>query len=169
MPKRGYADVVDPTKIPLQEKIGRNKEKLAESDRRNLAEQVRQDEAAIEAAKSQEGQLRTASVDISHTKTRMERNKMILQRDDDLTPKSDNAKNHLYGRLKEIEAAIVPKMPTKREMWPKTGSAEAQQAVRHNIKFQEQYADQCKEWQDIKKKLEPDDPYAQSLELIRPD
>lgn len=168
--KREAARNMDPTKsMPLEEKIGRGTEKLAESDKRSLREQIRQDEESLAAANSPEGKLRTATVDVNEIKRRLERNKMIVGRDDDLTPKSGTERDRLAARAKELETLLVKEMPSKREMWPKQGSVEAQQAIRHNQRFQANYSDQCREWQDIQRKLNPDDPYAQSLELIRPD
>lgn len=167
MPKRGYADVVekDPTKAMSQEeKIGRNTEKLAEPDRRSLQIQVAEAEEELRAQKE-----RDPGADVSALRKQIEHKKMILQHDDDLGPKSDGASNRLLARSREIEEILKKNMPTKREMWPKIGSPEAQQAVRHNLKFQENYGDLCREWQGIQNKLNPDDPQAQSLELIRPD
>lgn len=165
MAKKGYADVLDPTKsVSREEKIGRITQKLNESDRRSLQNQVAQDEEAIRASQDL-----GSPGDSSEARKRIAQNKMILQRDDDLTPKTDGQSNRLYARAKEIEGVLIKNMPTKREMWPKPGSAEASQAVRHNLKFQDQYSGLCQEWQDIQNKLNPDDPNAQSLELIRPD
>ena len=166
MPKRGYGDVLDPTKKQrvVEEKIGRTEEKLGESERRSLGLQVAQQEEDLRAQLDL-----NKDSDVSELKRQIDHKKMILQRDDDLTPKSANASNRLSSRAKEIEAILKSKMPTKREMWPKIGSPEAQQAVRHNLSFQSNYDGLCREWQDIQRKLNPDDPYAQSLELIRPD
>lgn len=169
MPRKSFDDVLerprDPTKrVPVQEKIGRTVEKLGESERRSLADQIRAREEEILAKKDL-----SPDADVSDMKREIDHKKMILQRDDDLTPKSDTQRDRLMARAKEIESVIISKMPTKREMWPKTGSVEASQAVRHNLKFQEDYDGVCKEWQDIQKKLEPEDPNAPSLERIRPD
>jgi hypothetical protein len=167
MAKRGYADVLqkDPTKsAPAQEKIGRTNQKLTESDRRSLAEQIARREEEILAKKDM-----NSDADVSEMKRDIEHKKMILQHDDDLTPKSDSQRDRLAMRAKEIADVLKEKMPTHREMWPKSGSVEASRAVRHNLQFQEKYGELCREWQDIQNKLNPDDPNAQSLELIRPD
>lgn len=168
MAKKGYADVLeikDPTKrIPQEEKIGRTTQKLTESDRRSLAHQIEQKEQEILAKRDM-----SPDADVSEMKKDIEHKKMILQHDDDLTPKSGGQKDRLAARAEEIRGILVKKMPSKREMWPKPGSTESQQAVRHNMQFQDQCSDLCREWQDIQNKLNPDDPYAQSLELIRPE
>jgi hypothetical protein len=167
MARKGYADVLekDPTKsVPREEQIGRSTKKLDESERRALANQIAQREEEILAKKDM-----SRDADVSEMQREIQQKKMILQHDDDLRPKTDGQRDRLYARAKEIEGIIVKEMPTKREMWPKPGSAESQQAVRHNLKFQENRSDLCREWQDIQNKLNPDDPGAASLELIRPD
>ena len=165
--KRG--DGPDPTKQPpLEEKIGTGKRKLEESDRARIAEEVRQDEDLLKASQDPQQRLQSQAVDVASIRQRLERNKMILGHDEDLTAR-DSEKDRLHARLREITDILKKNMPTKREMWPKTGSVEAQQAVRHNVRFQEQYGPLCHEYQELKKRLEPDDPYAHSLELIRPD
>lgn len=167
MARKSYADILekDPTKsVPKEEKIGRTTEKLTESDRRSLADQIARKEAEILDKKDM-----NPDADISDMKKDIEHKKMILQHDDDLTPKSGGQKDRLAARAEELASVLKQNMPTKREMWPKPGSTEAQQAIRHNLQFQDKYSEQCREWQDIQNKLNPDDPYAQSLETIRPD
>ena len=161
MPRKSQED---PTKVmPLEERIGRGKSKLPESDVRSLRMQVAEAEDEIAARKD-----RDPAADVSQVKGELEHKKMILQHDEDLIARG-STKDKLYARSKELETLLKSKMPTRREMWPKYGSIEAQQGLRHNIKFQEDYQPLCTEWQDIQKKLNPDDPYAQSLELIRPE
>lgn len=167
MARKGYADVLekDPTKkVSQEERIGRDTKKLAESDRRSLGEQIAQREEEIRAKKDL-----NKDADVSEMQREIDHKKMILHHDDDLRPKTASQTDRLAARAEEIKKVLQREMPTKREMWPKTGSSEAQQAVRHNLKFQEERSDLCREWQDIQNKLNPDDPNAQSLELIRPD
>ena len=168
MARKSYADVLekrDPTKsVPREEQIGRNSQKLGESDRRGLGEQIARKEDEIRMKKEL-----NPDADVSDMLKEIKDKKMILQHDDDLTPKSDNQRDRLAARAKELSDILKSKMPTKREMWPKAGSSEAAQAVRHNLKFQEDCDSLCREWQDIQRKLNPEDPNAQSLELIRPD
>ena len=167
MSRKGYSDVLekDPTKrVPREEQIGRTNQKLAEPDRRSLGEQIATREEEIRAKKDL-----NPDADVSSMEKEIKDKKMILQHDDDLGPKSDTQRDRLHKRSKEIEEILKKEMPTKNEMWPKPGSSQAQRAVRHNLKFQEERGDLCREWQDIQNKLNPDDPNAQSLELIRPD
>jgi hypothetical protein len=168
MAKKGYADVLekkDPTKaVPREEQIGRNHQKLAESDRRGLADQIARKENEI-----REKLDLNPDADVSEMTKDMNDKKMILHHDDDLTPKSDGQRDRLAARAKELQDYLGKKMPNKREMNARPGTTESAQAVRHNLKFQEECDPMCREYQDIQKKLNPDDPNAQSLELIRPD
>ena len=167
MARKGYADVLekDPTKgVPQEEKIGRTRQKLGESERRALNEQINAAEEELRKRKELSG-----TPDLSDVTEEIKKKKMILQHDDDLTPKSGMETDRLAARAREIEEVLKKEMPTRNEMWPKHGSIEAQKALRHNVKFQAERSDLCREWQDIQKKLNPDDPYASSLETIRPD
>lgn len=165
--KRG--DTPDPTKqMSQEERIGRTGRKMEESDRSRIAQEIRNDEEALAAATDPGQKLQSQAVDTAAIRQRLDRNKMILGHDEDLTAR-DSEKDRLHSRLKEITDILQKNIPSKREMWPKTGSVEAQQAVRHNVRFQEQYGALCHEYQELKKRLEPEDPYAHSLELIRPD
>lgn len=167
--KKRKEGIPDPTKeVPLEEKIGTGRQKMDESDRSRIQREVQDDEMALLASADPEQKLRSQSIDVAGIKSRLERNKMILGHDEDLTARGGE-KDRMARRLAEVTSILQKNMPTKREMWPKTGSVEAQQAVRHNVRFQENYGPLCHEYQELKKRLDPDDPYAQSLELIRPD
>ena len=167
MPRKGYADVLekDPTKgVSQEEKIGRTRQKLSEAERRSLQEQVGAAEEELRKRKELSG-----TPDLADVTEEIRNKKMILQHDDDLTPKSGNERDRMAKRASDIESILKKEMPTRNEMWPKHGSIEAQRALRHNVKFQAERGEMCREWQDIQKKLNPDDPYAASLETIRPD
>ena len=173
MARKGFADVLerksqsvqDPTKkMPVQEQIGRTQKKLSEDDRRGLRMQIDAKEEEIRAKMDM-----NPDADVSEMKRELEHKKMIVQHDDDLGPKSESQRDRLAARASEIEQFLIKNMPTKKEMWAKTGTSESAQAVRHQLKYQGQFAELEHEWQDIKNKLEPEDPGAASLELIRPD
>ena len=167
MARKGYADVLekDPTKkMSEEERIGRTHQKLGESERRALQEQVAAAEEELHARKQLSG-----NPDLSDVQEQIRKKKMILQHDDDLNPKSGTERDRMARRASEIEEILKKEMPTRNEMWPKHGSVEAQRALRHNMKFQADRSGLCQEWQEIQKKLNPDDPFAASLETIRPD
>jgi hypothetical protein len=164
MPRTDAPVSKDPTKrVPRQEEIGRTKKKLDADSRRGLEMQVAQREEEIAAKKDL-----NPDADVSAMKREIDDKKMILQHDEDLEARGGQ-RDRMSARVKEIDGILVKNMPTKREMWPKAGSSEAQQAVRHNLKFQEQYDPLVHERMDLLNKLNPDDPGAASLELIRPD
>jgi len=167
MARKGYADVLekDPTKkVSEEERIGRSQQKLGESERRSLREQREGLEQELHARKQLSG-----TPDLSDVTEKIKKIDMILGHDDEVGPKSGTEKDRLARRASEIEEVLKKEMPTRNEMWPKHGSVEAQKALRHNIKFQAERSGLCQEWQEIQKKLNPDDPFAQSLETIRPD
>jgi hypothetical protein len=67
-----------------------------------------------------------------------------------------------------LQEKFKKEMPTYDEMWPKQGSVMAQRGLRHNIKFQADNKSELLEYREVMTKLNPDDPDAASLELIRP-
>lgn len=164
MPRNDAPVAKDPTKrVPRQEEIGRTKRKLDADSRRGLEVQIDQREEEILAKKDL-----NPDADVSAMRKEIDDKKMILQHDEDLEARG-NQKDRMSARVKEIDDVLIKNMPTKREMWPKPGSSEAQQAVRHNLKFQEMYDPLVHERMDLINKLNPEDPGAASLELIRPD
>lgn len=172
MARKSYADVLDkqtaendPTKgMSEEERIGRTEQKLGESERRALREQKEGLEEELLARKQLSG-----NPDLSDVTEKIKKIGMILDHDDDVGPKNGTEKDRLSKRASQLEDILKKEMPTRNEMWPKHGSVESQRALRHNIKFQAERGEMCREWQEIQKKLNPDDPYAQSLETIRPD
>lgn len=161
--RRGLSELVDPTKQDgnEEERIGSNRQKMTVADRVTLQHQIAETEASLEHG------LKDAKND-PKVKRELERKKMLLAHDEDLVARGSE-KDRLAAREKELRTLLVEKMPTKEEMWRKTGSPESQQAIRHNLSFQRQYGSQIREWQNIRCQQEPDNPFAQSLENIRPD
>lgn len=152
----------DPTKdVPEQERIGQSRQKMTLADRLSLEHQIEEGEASLNHG------LKGTPVD-AKAKKDIEKKKMLLAHDEDLVARGSE-KDQLDRREKELRDMLVRSMPTKTEMWRKTGSNESQQAIRHNVEFQRKYDRECKEWQNIRCRQEPDNPYAQSLENIRPD
>lgn len=169
MPRKSFSDVLerpkDPTKkVPLEERIGRTTAKLNASDKQGLRNQVSQIEEEI-AAKLEMNK----DADVSEMRRDLAHKKMIIQRDDDLTPKSDTARDRLALRAKEIQDLIVPTMCSKKQMWPDSRDPLRMRYVKQNGDWQDRFQSEIHEWQDIQRKLNPDDPGAHSLELIRPD
>ena len=162
--RRSLSELVeDPTKSRMseEERIDRGGQKMTVADRLSLEHQIQEAEASIQHG------LKGTSND-PKAKRELERKKMLLAHDDDLVARGSE-KDRLDTREKELRDLLVRNMPTKTEMWRKSGSNESQQAIRHNLDFQNRFDREIKEWQNIRCRQDPDNPYAQSLENIRPD
>ena len=97
------------------------------------------------------------------------RKKMLLAHDDELTFRGDSKDVALKEAL-DLEEEIKKEIPSKNEMWPKNDISAKSQAVRHNLHFQRPEMDaKVRRWQELKRRLEPDNPFAQNLDTIRPD
>lgn len=95
--------------------------------------------------------------------------KMLLAHDDEMTFRGDS-KDVALSELKELEDDIKKEIPSKNEMWPKNDISAKSQAVRHNLHFQRPEMDaKVRRWQELKRRLEPENPFAQNLDTIRPE
>lgn len=91
---------------------------------------------------------------------------------------SEREKTSLYKRAKELEKSIKQGMPTYDEMMGKRHShvdnpnskyQEAEpSAVRKNILWTQAKEKEVREWKNIMRILEPDDPGAANVERLRP-
>lgn len=147
--------VIDPSKV----------EKLSVDERYAINEQIASQEEQLSNPEklSTSGQNAT-----SEMKENVDKKKLLLQKDDALIARGID-KDRLFARLKEIQSILIPNMPSKNEMWAKAGTEESDRAVKKNLLFRSKYGSLASEWQNIKKRLEPDDPWAQSLDSIRPE
>ena len=84
----------------------------------------------------------------------------MLNKDDDLIAKGPD-KDILKKRVKEIEAIIKKDMPTEREqqLREKAGM-DFERAVIKTQDHQKRYGGLIQEWQELKRRLEPEDPNA---------
>jgi len=139
-------------------------EKLSVSQRDALKQQVETQEEQLKNPENLEAAGQNA---ISEMQTDIAKKRDLLERDDQLRAVSGE-KDRMAARKKEIERIIVPEMPTHNEMWAKAGTEESDRAVQKNLRFTRKYATLVREWQILAKRLEPDDPWAQSIETIRP-
>lgn len=97
----------------------------------------------------------------------IEHKKMVLDHDEDLRARGGE-KDRLFNRQKEIEEVLRKRKPSHKEMWAKDPS-EFSRAVQHNVTYQEKYQPLEHELQNIRVRLDPDDPNAHSLEYLRAD
>ena len=140
--------------------------KMSEEDRKALEEQIREDElimlnpdrlAAAESASSNKEMRRS-----------VDRKKEALARDEELIARGPE-KDKIYARIKELNMLLRQHIPTKNEMWRRLGTDASSDAVKKNLYFHKKFAKEIHELANLKRRLEPDDPLAGSLERIRPD
>ena len=139
-------------------------EKMSVAERAAVEQQVKDQEEQLAnpeklAVSGQRG--------TSEMKVDIAKKKELLAKDEELIAKG-NEKDSIVAELKQLEAIFLKDMPTKNEMWPKSGTVEADRAVQKNMRFHKLHGKLVLRWQILKKRLEPDDPWAQSLESIRP-
>lgn len=92
-----------------------------------------------------------------------------LNKDDDLIATGDNDRAKLSARKKEIEAIITKEMPTARQQaLRETAGRDFNKAVEQTMMHQRKYGALMNEWQDIMKRLEPNDPDAWSTTNLIP-
>jgi hypothetical protein len=162
----------DPTKGGgPEQKVERIERKMSFSERQSLAYEVEMMERSV-------NQNLRGEKDDPKVLKQLYYKKMLLAKDDELTY-SGNSKELAEKELKEIESVIVPKMPSKNEMWPKNDISLKAQALRHQQAFEAEFDNfkpnapatggMVKRWQELKRRLEPDNPNAHNLDSIRPD
>lgn len=89
--------------------------------------------------------------------------------DDDLIAKGDGERARLSARKKEIEQIIRKEMPTGRQQaLRETAGHDFNKAVEQTMYHQKKYGKLIAEWQDIMRRLEPEDPSAWSTERLIP-
>ena len=156
--------LVDDNEAAIEERIGRNRQKLSFAEKQSLAQTIRDTEENNDPTKLP-----------PEVRRQHEQRKMMLQHDDDNMARGDE-RDRLNARRKEIEAIITGKMCSKTEMWAKE-SNEHQRAVHKKLNYDQNPVapnertgiELEREWQSIMRKLEPDDDSAANLENIRPD
>lgn len=146
--------VVDPAKL----------EKLSVAEREALKEQVNRQKEQLENPERLQSSGQNGTEEM---KADIRKKMEVLAKDDSLVAKGPE-KDRFAARLKELQAKFLPDMPTRNEMWAKAGTEEGDRAVQKNMRFHRLHGKELAEWQSLKKRLEPDDPWAQSLDSIRP-
>jgi len=147
---------VDPNKLV---------DKLSVAERMAVEQQIKDQE---EQLANPEGLKASGQNGVAEMKADIARKKEVLAKDEALIAKGPE-KDALVARIKELENQFLKDMPTKNEMWAKTGTEESDRAVQKNLRFHRLHDAKLFEWQNLKKRLEPHDPWAQSLDSIRPD
>lgn len=139
--------------------------KMSEDDRKALEDQIKEDELVLAnpdklaAAESVSGN--------RQMQDSIRRKKDALGRDEELIV-TGVEKDRVYARIKELETKLKQHMPTKNEMWRRMGTDDSNEAVKKNMHFHNTYSHEIQELINLKRRLEPNDPMAGSLERIRP-
>lgn len=159
----------DPTKSSPEKQVEKVDRKMTFQERESLRHEIELAERSMNQDISQR--------DDPRAKKELYRKQMLLAHDDELTF-SGNDRDLAYKELREIEALMVPKMATKNDMWPKNDISVKAQALRKHQAFEKEFDSPnsgmptgglVKRWQELKRRLEPDNPHAQNLDSIRPD
>lgn len=135
--------------------------KMSVSEIETLKEQTSDFEEIIH---SDEGQVE--SRDQSSIREQLRKNKLILQRDQELVARGSK-KDAIIREIKQIEDQIARERPTRAMMSLRPGDDDFNKAVRLNVEFQKKFGPLMARLKDLKRRLEPDDPEAGNLERIR--
>lgn len=141
------------------------KDKLSVAERVAVEQQIKDQE---EQLANPEGLQASGQNGVAEMKADIAKKKALLDKDESLIAVGSE-KDRIVARIKELEAQFVKDMPTRNEMWAKAGTEESDRAVQKNIRFHRLHDAKLFEWQNLKKRLEPHDPWAQSLDSIRPE
>lgn len=139
-------------------------EKLSVAEREAIKQQVAAQE---EQLKNPEDLQAAGQNGTTEMEADIKQKKALLEKDASLAATSVQ-KDDIVRCMKQLEDTFVKDMPTRNEMWAKSGTEESDRAVQKNLRFHAKHGKLVLEWQKLAKRLEPDDPWAQSLDSIRP-
>lgn len=143
-------------------------EKLSPEDRERFEQERADLEDQLNAIKSKDTSA-AESLNRGIVEKNLARTTAVLERDEEATARG-RQKDVLSREAKILEEELTKAMPTKNQMWPvRMGSVESEEAVRREMQFTTKMGDKARRWQEIQRRLEPEDPHAASLERIRPD
>ena len=111
-----------------------------------------------------EGTSRRGMVDTAGIKREIE---AIDQKIQSGQPKkvSGKAKDDIAKEAKALEEEIKEGMPTRAQMWARRG--EHPGIVRKQLQWEQKNAERIARWKQLKRRLEPGDPTASNVELLR--
>ena len=90
-----------------------------------------------------------------------------LNKDDDLKASSGAERDRIAARVKVLEGKIKREMPTEREQAQRsTAGYSFEMAVRKTVAHQKDRGADIREWQQLKRRLEPDNPLADDVGLL---
>jgi hypothetical protein len=93
----------------------------------------------------------------------------LLNKDDDLKAVSGAERDRLAGRIRVLEDKIKKEMPTDREQAFRSAKdpQDFEAAVRKTVAHQRERGNDIREWQQLKRRLEPDNPMADNVGLLQ--
>ncbi len=146
----------------------RQADKLTPGDKERFEGQRTDLEAQLKAIQNKEVAA-AEGLDATVVKQNLAKTESILNKDEELAVRG-RQKDVLNRESKELEAKLKANMPTKNEMWPvRMGTPEAEAAVQKQMRFETKFGDDARRWQECQRRLQPDNPFAGSLDRIRPE
>lgn len=144
-------------------------EKMGADEVQALKEKLQEQEAMLNDAADEDTIGASQYLqDVGALRQAVARNKKILERDKMLVPTSGAQRDAIVKEIECLQEIVLNEMPTKTEMNLPLGSEESDKAVQKNKAFQSKYIGVLLRLKDLKRRLDPDDPYAGNLERIRP-
>lgn len=146
----------------------RQVEKLSPEDRKRFQEQQAELQEQLDAIQKNETAA-AGAIDQNIVRRNLAKTTAVLERDAEAEARG-RQKDALAREAKALAEELRENMPTKNEMWPvRMGTPESEKCVQKQMRFEKVYGEKARRWQDIQRRLEPDNPYAGSLDNIRPD
>lgn len=100
--------------------------------------------------------------------TRKRRLEEMLNKDDDLKAANGAERDRIYKRVKVLEEKIKKNLPSDREQAQRSVAGfDFEMAVRKTVFSQQTNGADIREWQQLKRQLEPDNPLADDVGLLQ--
>lgn len=100
--------------------------------------------------------------------TRKRKLEEMLNKDDDLKAVSGAERDRLYSQVKILEERIKKELPSDREQSQRqTAGFDFEMAVRKTVSHQQTRGADIRLWQQLKRRLEPDNPLADDVGLLQ--
>lgn len=127
---------------------------------------IQEQTSELEAIVGNRDGLQTSLQDSGAVRRKLAKNKEILAKDEALRAKG-RSKDAIAREMKQIEETIRRDRPSRAMMEARPGTPEFAKAVQANIAFQRKYGHLMIRLKDLKRRLDPDNPFAGNLESIR--
>lgn len=143
-------------------------EKLTSGDKERMEQERAELKDQMTAINRGETSTARDAIDSSIVQKNLNRTEEMLARDEALIAKGRD-KDKLQREAKALEEELRQNMISHNEAWPtRMGTIEAERAIQKQMRFETQYGEKARRWQNIQRRLEPNDPDAGNLDRIRP-